>query len=237
MSVRLMKLLALCLGTLVACSDGAEDQILTGRVDTSQGALAIRAVADGEVITATPVRTDGSFTLTLPAGSTYRLEVLTRTRHQEPGAALRQRAARPVVQGLPAGRSVRCRRRRRAEHQRAVHGGRSELHAVRSHDRDGLRAAAASTHVRSDARSELQVRDRGAGRHLLPGRRSELWSAALHGPRRSDLLCGRVLPAALLAGRSELLRPRCERRLRAAQAVRCHRPGWQLRAADARAIR
>lgn len=79
MSVRLMKLLALCLGTLVACSDGAEDQILTGRVDTSQGALAIRAVADGEVITATPVRTDGSFTLTLPAGSTYRLEVLTRT--------------------------------------------------------------------------------------------------------------------------------------------------------------
>lgn len=79
MSVRSMKFVALCLGALTACDDGASTQVLTGRVDTTKGALAIRAVADNQVITATPVRTDGSFTLTLPAGSTYRLEVLTRT--------------------------------------------------------------------------------------------------------------------------------------------------------------
>jgi hypothetical protein len=74
------KFLALC-GLLAACDGGEPDQLLTGRVDTSQGALAIRAVStdDAEVIVATPVRTDGSFTLTLPAGDTYRIEVLTRT--------------------------------------------------------------------------------------------------------------------------------------------------------------
>jgi hypothetical protein len=75
---RSMKMLALCLG-LAACTGGADVQVITGRVATSQGALAIRAVADNDVVTATPVRTDGSFTLTLPAGTSYRLEVLTRT--------------------------------------------------------------------------------------------------------------------------------------------------------------
>ena len=78
MSVRLMKVLALCSGALVACAGGTDTQVLTGRVDTSKGALAIRAVSADDVVTATPVRTDGSFRLTLPAGTTYRLEVLTR---------------------------------------------------------------------------------------------------------------------------------------------------------------
>jgi hypothetical protein len=78
MSVRLMKIFALCCGALTACAGGSETQVLTGRVDTSKGALAIRAVSADDVVTATPVRTDGSFTLTLPAGTTYRLEVLTR---------------------------------------------------------------------------------------------------------------------------------------------------------------
>ncbi len=75
---RLVKLLALCCA-LAACSDGESMQVITGRIDASKGALAIRAIADGDVVTATPVRTDGSFTLTLPAGTTYRLEVLTTT--------------------------------------------------------------------------------------------------------------------------------------------------------------
>jgi hypothetical protein len=74
----MMRLLTLCCA-LAACTDGSSTQVLTGRVDTSKGALAIRAIADDNVVTATPVRSDGSFTLSLPSGSNYRLEVLTRT--------------------------------------------------------------------------------------------------------------------------------------------------------------
>src|SRR5688572_12980126 len=77
MSVK-MRLLTLCCAAAAACTGGeSSTQVLTGRIDTSKGALAIRAIADGEVITATPVRSDGSFTLSLPAGTNYRLEVLT----------------------------------------------------------------------------------------------------------------------------------------------------------------
>jgi hypothetical protein len=50
--------------------------VLTGRVTTS-GALAVRAVTDDSTVTAAQVRSDGSFTLALPAGARYRLEVLT----------------------------------------------------------------------------------------------------------------------------------------------------------------
>jgi len=76
-TVRSMRLLALC--ALAACSGDPSTQVLTGRVDTTKGAVAIRAISDGEIVTAAQVRTDGSFTLELPAGSRYRLEVLTRS--------------------------------------------------------------------------------------------------------------------------------------------------------------
>ncbi len=80
MSVRSTSFLALLCCALAACDGGTSGvQVITGRVDASKGALAIRAVADDDIVTATPVRTDGSFTLTLPAGPTYRLEVLTQT--------------------------------------------------------------------------------------------------------------------------------------------------------------
>ncbi|MFN0248514.1 MAG: hypothetical protein ACKV2T_16600 [Kofleriaceae bacterium] len=67
--------MALVLGT--GCSSSPDEQVLTGKVSTS-GALAVRAVSGSQVVTATQVRSDGSFTLTLPAdGVRYRLEVLT----------------------------------------------------------------------------------------------------------------------------------------------------------------
>ena len=49
------RLMILCV--VAACTGGSSStQVLTGRVDTSKGAVAIRAVIDGEVVTATPVR-------------------------------------------------------------------------------------------------------------------------------------------------------------------------------------
>jgi hypothetical protein len=53
--------------------------VLTGRLDATQDAVAIRAVVGDEVATAAQVRSDGSFTLGVPAGESYRLEVLTRS--------------------------------------------------------------------------------------------------------------------------------------------------------------
>lgn len=70
-----LRLLALC--ALAACAAEPSTQVLTGHVAASRGALAVRAVADGEVVAATPVRSDGSFTIQLPEGKRYRLEVLT----------------------------------------------------------------------------------------------------------------------------------------------------------------
>lgn len=68
-------LLALVLGA--GCTSEPPTQVLTGKVNTS-GALAVRAVSGTTVVTAAQVRSDGSFTLTLPAdGVRYRLEVLT----------------------------------------------------------------------------------------------------------------------------------------------------------------
>ena len=64
-------------GAITACTEEPATQVLTGRIATTQGAVAIRAVSDGDVVTAGRVRSDGSFTLVLPAGSRYRLEVMT----------------------------------------------------------------------------------------------------------------------------------------------------------------
>src|SRR5688500_5535595 len=69
---------------LVACAiagfgctgDTDKTQVLTGRV-SQQGAIAVRAIDGDTVITAGRVRSDGSFTLSLPAGHKYRLQVLT----------------------------------------------------------------------------------------------------------------------------------------------------------------
>ena len=69
---------ALCVVVGCTASD-PPSQVLTGRVDAKQGAVAIRAVVGGEVATAAEVRSDGAFTLALPAGERYRLEVLTRS--------------------------------------------------------------------------------------------------------------------------------------------------------------
>ncbi len=82
MTVRSREMLAVCgmlAAMLAACSGEDSPQVITGHFELSRGALAIRAITDDNVVTATPVRTDGSFTLTLPAGSSYRLEVLTST--------------------------------------------------------------------------------------------------------------------------------------------------------------
>jgi hypothetical protein len=76
-TVRTMGLAALC--AVAACTTDPANQVITGRVDPAKGPLAIRAIADDDVVAAAPVRTDGSFTLALPAGNRYRLEVLTRS--------------------------------------------------------------------------------------------------------------------------------------------------------------
>ena len=74
---RVWLLAALC-ATAAGCSESGSSgsQVLTGRIRTS-GALAVRAVTGDAVLTAATVRSDGTFTLALPAGKTYRLEVLT----------------------------------------------------------------------------------------------------------------------------------------------------------------
>ena len=69
-------LMAFCAVAGIGCSDGGGSQVLTGRITTS-GALAVRAVTADSTVTAAQVRSDGSFSLALPAGKRYRLEVLT----------------------------------------------------------------------------------------------------------------------------------------------------------------
>lgn len=75
-SVRKMWLVAVCAMAGFGCSETSSTQVLTGRLATS-GALAVRAVSGNRTVTAAQVRSDGSFTLALPAGENYRLEVLT----------------------------------------------------------------------------------------------------------------------------------------------------------------
>ncbi|MGE0870634.1 MAG: hypothetical protein AB7P03_18860 [Kofleriaceae bacterium] len=69
-------LAALCALAGVACSNDSTEQIVTGRVATS-GAVAVRAITGNDVVTAARVQSDGTFTIALPAGHDYRLEVLT----------------------------------------------------------------------------------------------------------------------------------------------------------------
>ena len=60
------------------CNDaGSRSQVLTGRIDTTMGVVAIRAVSGDDVVTAAEVQRDGRFQIALPAGARYRLEVLT----------------------------------------------------------------------------------------------------------------------------------------------------------------
>ena len=68
--------LVVCAIAGFGCTGADKTQVLTGRV-TQQGAIAVRAIDGDTVITAGRVRSDGSFTLSLPAGHRYRLEVLT----------------------------------------------------------------------------------------------------------------------------------------------------------------
>lgn len=71
-------LLAVCAVAGIGCTEHGSSggQVLTGRIRTS-GALAVRAVSADSTVTAAQVRSDGSFTLALPAHKRYRLEVLT----------------------------------------------------------------------------------------------------------------------------------------------------------------
>jgi hypothetical protein len=59
-----------------AATSSPTTQVVTGTVSASD-AIAVRAVVDDQVVTATQVRSDGSFSLSLPAGKAYRLEVLS----------------------------------------------------------------------------------------------------------------------------------------------------------------
>ncbi|MCA9687655.1 MAG: carboxypeptidase regulatory-like domain-containing protein, partial [Myxococcales bacterium] len=72
-------LLLAALGAAAGCVGGADSQTINGRVDrTSFGAQVIgaRVVAGDEVIATTPVASDGTFRLDIPAGAGYRLEIL-----------------------------------------------------------------------------------------------------------------------------------------------------------------
>jgi hypothetical protein len=65
-----------CAAFAIACTGGSPAQVLTGKV-TAKDAIAVRAVSGSDVVTAGRVHTDGSFTLSLPEGKAYHLEVLT----------------------------------------------------------------------------------------------------------------------------------------------------------------
>ena len=70
-------LFAACAIAAAGCTSDPKTQLLTGKLSSTQHAIAVRAVDGTTVITAARVRSDGSFTLQLPAGHHYRLEVLT----------------------------------------------------------------------------------------------------------------------------------------------------------------
>lgn len=56
------------------CGTTPSTQTVTG---TTTDAIAVRAVSGSSVVTAAQVQSDGSFSLSLPAGAAYRLELLT----------------------------------------------------------------------------------------------------------------------------------------------------------------
>jgi hypothetical protein len=76
-------LVALCAVAGFGCAGDGKTQVLTGRVGT-QGAIAVRAVVADSVVTAAQVRSDGSFTIALPAGRDYRLRPPRRERRRQP---------------------------------------------------------------------------------------------------------------------------------------------------------
>ena len=75
-TARVLGLGALATCGLLACADGPETQVITGRISSSD-ATAVRAIDGDGVITAAAVARDGSFELALPASANYRLDVLT----------------------------------------------------------------------------------------------------------------------------------------------------------------
>jgi hypothetical protein len=54
-------------------------QVVTGKVSAKHNAVGVRAVSGEDVLTAAAVRADGTFTLVLPKGHEYRLELLLRS--------------------------------------------------------------------------------------------------------------------------------------------------------------
>lgn len=82
MTARRFLVLALLTAAGCAADDAGKTQVITGRV-ASTDAVGVRAVSGSETITAASIRADGSFTLQLPAGKQYRLEVLTKSGVQD----------------------------------------------------------------------------------------------------------------------------------------------------------
>src|SRR5438067_11376559 len=64
------------MGVAAGCSGTPDTQVITGKV-TSSGAIAVRAVSGDSVVTAGRIRSDGTFTVAIPTGTAYRLELLT----------------------------------------------------------------------------------------------------------------------------------------------------------------
>jgi hypothetical protein len=58
----------------IGCGTTPSTQVLTG---TATNALAVRAVSGTTIVTASAVTSSGAFSLSLPAGAQYRLEMLT----------------------------------------------------------------------------------------------------------------------------------------------------------------
>ncbi len=108
----------LCALALVAgCGGTVATLVLLGTVASTGDAIAVRAVDGTTVVTATPLGSDGTFALEIPAGS-YHLEMLTSTGVRPVVTAKSGRARRPRVPRLQAGRAVEHRQRRRSGRRR-----------------------------------------------------------------------------------------------------------------------
>lgn len=69
----------LCLSLLAACGGNQpQEQVVTGNVSATRHALAVRAISESQVVAATPIRRDGSFTIGLAESRSYRLEIVGR---------------------------------------------------------------------------------------------------------------------------------------------------------------
>jgi hypothetical protein len=72
------KMWVAALAVAAGCGTTDPTQLLTGKVDTTADAIAVRAVDGTRVVAAAEIADDSSFALAVPAG-TYQLEMLTRT--------------------------------------------------------------------------------------------------------------------------------------------------------------